>query len=46
MEYESSGCEPNSIIRQPSTLMALLMNMTLPLGKASAKAPTSGASTT
>jgi len=46
IEYDSSGCEPKSIIRQPSTLMALLMNITLPLGRASAKAPTSGASTT
>ena len=31
---------------QPMTLMALLMNMTLPLGWASAKAPTKGAKTT
>ena len=46
MAYDSSGWVPNSIIRQPTTLMALLMNMTLPLGKASAKAPTSGASIT
>ncbi len=46
MAYDSSGCVPNSIIRQPTTLMALETNITLPLGKASAKAPTKGASTT
>ncbi|MNT46092.1 hypothetical protein D3C72_1827150 [compost metagenome] len=44
--YAMSGCEPNNIIRQPTTLMALLTNITLPLGSASANAPTKGASTT
>ena len=43
MAYDSSGWMPNSIIRQPTTLMAFEMNITLPLGTASAKAPTKGA---
>ena len=44
--YAISGCEPNSIMMQPTILMALLTNITRPLGRASAKAPTNGASTT
>ena len=44
--YDSSGWVPNSIIRQPTTLIVFEKNITLPLGKASAKAPTKGASTT
>ena len=43
MAYAISGWLPNSIIRQPSTLTALLMNITCPLGRESAKAPTKGA---
>ena len=35
-----------AIIRQPTTLMALETNITRPLGSASAKAPTKGASST
>ena len=44
--YAISGCTPNSIIRQPATLMAFEMNITWPLGSASANAPTNGASIT
>ena len=43
MAYESSGLAPNSISRQPTILMPFEMNITLPLGTASAKAPTTGA---
>ena len=43
MPYDSSGWAPNSISRQPTTLIAFEMNITVPLGTASAKAPTSGA---
>ena len=46
MAYDSSGCAPKAIIRQPTTLIALATNITLPLGTASAKAPTKGASNT
>ena len=42
----AAGGVPNSIIRQPTTLMLLETNITWPLGRASAKAPTKGASTT
>ncbi len=41
--YDSSGWVPNSIIRQPTTLTRFEKNMTVPLGTASAKAPTNGA---
>src|SRR5437868_5816270 len=41
-----SGCTPNSISEQPTTLMVFDTNITWPLGSASANAPTNGASTT
>ena len=41
--YDSSGCMPNSISRQPTTLTRFEKNITWPLGTASAKAPTKGA---
>ena len=43
MPYETSGLTPNSIIRQPTTLMVFEISITLPFGTASAKAPTPGA---
>ena len=44
--YASSGCTLRNISTQPTTLMLFVMNITRPLGIASAKAPTKGASTT
>ena len=38
--------DKTTIIEQPMTLTVFEMNITLPLGRASAKAPTNGASTT
>ena len=43
MAYENSGLAPNSISRQPTILMPFEISITLPLGTASAKAPTPGA---
>ncbi len=41
-----SGCAPNSKMRQPTTLIELVMNITCPFGRESANAPTKAASTT
>ena len=41
--YDSSGLQPNSIIRQPTTFTPFAMSITLPFGTASAKAPRKGA---
>ena len=46
MPYASSGCAPTSIVRQPTTLMLLVTNITWPFGRESAKAPTKAARTT
>ncbi len=44
--YAASGCTEISIRMHPTTLIALVISMTLPLAIESANAPTSGASTT
>ena len=46
MPYESSGSAPNRMNRQPMILIAFETNITVPLGTASAKAPTRGARST
>ena len=43
---ERAGARVNSISMQPTTLIALVISITRPLGIESANAPTSGASTT